>query len=223
MPVAIPLVGLAVSAGMGGIQMAQANKAKKDTQQNINDFKRPDLVNPGMALQVSTLGADRQREDLARTLATYGGIAAMGGSRGIASTLPALLEQQNTQEAQIAAELDKQQSLINQQKAQYQYGIMDMQEKRDNADLKGLGTQLDLANAQASSAKNSLMSGIAGGLTNVASAGIASMQAGNGFFGPGKQNVIPQGAMSGFQEPQINLQGYLQNKIPFPITPPYLK
>ena len=90
--------------------MAQANKQKKEAQSAIDNYQRQTLTNPYNSLQVSTLGADRQREDLARTLATYGGMAAMGGSRGIAATLPNLLEQQNAQEAQIAANLDQQQA-----------------------------------------------------------------------------------------------------------------
>lgn len=185
MPVAIPLIGLAVSAGMGGLQMAKANKEKKAAQKAIEGYQRQDLVNPANGLQVSTIGADRQREDIARTMASYGNLAAMGGSRSIAGLLPNLISQQNTQEAQIAAGLDEQQARIEQMKAQGQLGIMNMQEQRENADLAGLGTQLDLANARTAESKNSFSSGLMGGLTNVASAGLQSMADGNGFFGQG--------------------------------------
>ena len=183
MPVAIPLVGLAVTAGMGGLQMAQANKQKKAAQKAIDGYKRQDLSNPYGALSVSTLGADRQREDLARTMSSFTNTIASGGSRLAAATLPNLLEQQNNQEAQIAANLDQQQAQINQMNAGGQMQVQGIQEQRENADLAGLGTQLDLANANAASAKNSFISGIANGLTNVASAGLSSMQQGNGFFG----------------------------------------
>lgn len=183
MPVAVAIIGAAVSAGMGGIQMAQANKARKEAQNNINNFQRQDLINPYNGVQVSTLGADRQREDLARTMATYANLAAMGGSRSIASIAPNLISQQNNQEAQIAANLDEQQKQIDQMKANGQLKIQDMQEQRENADLAGLGTQLDLANAEFANAKNQMIGGIVSGVANVASAGFESMANGNGFFG----------------------------------------
>lgn len=206
MPVAIPLIGLAVSAGMGGLQMAKANKDKKNAKKAIDDYQRQDLINPASGLQVSTLGADRQREDLARTLASYGNMVSMGGSRSIAASLPNLLEQQNNQEAQIAANLDQEQSRIDQIKANAQLGVMNMQEQRENADLVGLGTQLDLANAQSTSAKNSLMSGVANGLMNVASAGAAA-----GWFGKG---AIPTAGATG----NINLGSLMgTNKLTNPV------
>lgn len=162
MPVAIPLIGLAVSAGMGGLQMAQANKAKKEAQKNIDNFKRQDLTNPANGLQVSTLGADRQREDLARTMATYANLASMGGTRGIAALAPSLISQQNTQEAQIAANLDEQQKQIDQMKANGQLQIQNMQEQRDNADLAGLGNQLNVANQEKQMGLNTIAQGVAG-------------------------------------------------------------
>ena len=58
--------------------------------------------------QVSTLGADRQREDLNRTMTTYGNLASLSGTRGIASLLPNLTQTQNDQTAKIAANLDEQ-------------------------------------------------------------------------------------------------------------------
>lgn len=212
--VAVPLIGLAVSTGMSGLQMAQANKKKKDDQDAINNFKRQDLVNPFAGLQVSTLGADRQREDLARTLASYGGLTAMGGSRGIAASLPNLLEQQNNQEAQIAANLNEQQARIDQLKGQGETFNTQLQEQRDNNDLAGLGTQLDLANASAAAAKKDLFGSIAGGLTNVMTAGFGQMEQGNGFFGQDKSlTALPQINPAGLalNLPNIDISKYYKN------------
>lgn len=209
MPVAVamPLIGMAVSTGLSGLQMAQANKEKKAIKNDINGFKRQDLVNPANGLQVSTLGADRQREDIARMMATYGNLAAMGGSRAIAGLLPNLVTQQNSQQAQIAAGLDQQQSQIDQIKANAQLGVMNMQEQRDNAELEGLGTQLDLANAQAAQSKKAFIGGIANGLVNFASAGLESMEQGNGFFGQGNAyqdaQIAPGQVLPGAQVTRI--------------------
>lgn len=177
MPVAIPLIGTAVSAGMGGLQMAQANKAKKEAQKNINDYKRQDLTNPANGLQVSTLGADRQREDLARTMATYANLASMGGTRGISALAPNLISQQNAQEAQIVANLDEQQKQIDQMKANGQAQVQNMQEQREYNDLAGLGTQLNVANQERKMGLNTISQGITG-FGNAYAAGLT-----NGLYG----------------------------------------
>lgn len=205
MPVAIPLVGLAVSAGVSGVQMAQANKQKKAAQKAIEDYKRPELANAYNGLQVSTLGADRQREDMARTLATYGGMAAMGGSRGIAATLPALLEQQNAQEAQIAANLDQQQMQINQLQAGGEMQVQGMQEQRGNNDLLGYGNLLNNANQERAGALNQLA-------TTGASFGLAAanglLAGGGGGLGKTPSDVGFKTTLPGAEVTSINAPNY---------------
>ncbi len=191
MPVAVPLVGLAASVATSAIQSSQAKKAQQAAQKNINDYQRQDLVNPANGLQVSTLGADRQREDLARTMATYANLASMGGTRGITALAPNLISQQNAQEAQIAANLDEQQARIDQIRANAQLGVMNMQEQREYNDLAGLGTQLDLANARAAESKNAVSSSLINGAANILSNGFESMAQGNGFFGRAGWGLMP--------------------------------
>lgn len=214
MPVAIPLVGLAVSAGMSGLQMAQASKQKKEAQKAIEGYDRQDLTNSYNGLQVSTLGADRQREDMARAMATYGGLAAMGGSRGIAATLPALLEQQNNQEAQIAANLDQQQMQINQMKAGGDMQIQGMQEQRENNDLLGYGNMLNNAEQMKSGALNQLA-------TAGASFGLA---AANGLLpsgGLGKVNALPGITPPGIVTPASMLAPSPLNSLRLPMITPF--
>ena len=203
MPVAIPLVGLAISAVATGAQMSQANKQKKAAQKAIDGYKRQDLNNPFESLQVSTLGADRQREDIARTMSTYGNLAAMGGSRGIAATLPALLEQQNNQEAQIAGNIDQQQMQINQMKAGGDMQVMGMQEQRENNDLLGLGNQLSIAQQQRDAAANQLMQSAVSVVVDVATAGAKA-----GWFGS-------KGTL-GSHTPNPNLNSNLNNRLVSP-------
>lgn len=211
MPVAIPLVGLAVSAGVSGVQMAQANKQKKAALNEIKDYKRPELANAYNGLQVSTLGADRQREDMARTLATYGGMAAMGGSRGIAATLPALLEQQNAQEAQIAANLDQQQMQINQLQAGGEMQVQGMQEQRGNNDLLGYGNLLNNANQERAGALNQLA-------TTGASFGLAAanglLAGGGGGLGKTPSDVGFKTTLPGAEVTSINAYNPALNALP---------
>ena len=79
--VAIPLISTAVSAGTSILQTSKANKQAKKTQQATDNYQRQDIVNPNLGLQVSTLGADRQREDLNRSITMMANQGEMGGRR----------------------------------------------------------------------------------------------------------------------------------------------
>ena len=103
---AIALGSAALSAGTGLAGYLSQGKQARKYQEQIENYERQKLVNPFAGLQVSTLGADRQREDLNRTMTTYGNLASLSGTRGIASLLPNLTQTQNDQTAKIAANLD---------------------------------------------------------------------------------------------------------------------
>jgi hypothetical protein len=176
MPAAIPIIGLAVSAGSS---IYQASRAKKDVQvrtDDMNNYPRQALINPYSQLQVSTLGADRQREDMSRIMATYANLAAMGGSRAVVGLTPQLIQQQNTQGAQIMADLDAQEKQRQALIAQGESQVQNMMENRENADLAGLGNQLNIATQQKAQATNSLIQ------TGVAGAQLGMDMMGEGMF-----------------------------------------
>ena len=91
---AIALGTTAATTAIGLSEYISQGKQAKKYQKQIENYERQKLVNPYADLQVSTLGADRQREDLARTMTTYGNLAAMSGTRGITSLLPNLTQTQ---------------------------------------------------------------------------------------------------------------------------------
>ena len=155
--VATPLISTAVSAGTSILQTSKANKAAKKAQQAIDNYQRQELVNPNLGLQVSTLGADRQREDLSRSIATMANQAAMGGSRSILGIAPNLLNAQMQQEQQIAGQLDEQEARRQAAVAQGEGMAMQMTEARENADLAGLGTQLNVARQERANGYNNLI------------------------------------------------------------------
>ena len=96
---AVTLGSAALSAGTGIAGAISQGKQARKYQEQIQNYERQKLVNPFAGLQVSTLGADRQREDLNRTMTTYGNLASLSGTRGIASLLPNLTQTQNDQTA----------------------------------------------------------------------------------------------------------------------------
>lgn len=166
--IAIPLVMTAVSAGASIYQSSQANKRAKKAEKSIEDYERQNLENPYESLQVSTLAADRQREDLARTMSTYANLASAGGSRAISALAPNLIAQQNNQEAQITANLDEQEQRRSQMVAQGNAMRQQMVEQRENNDLLGLGNDLAIAQQQKADAQNNLMQSVIQGAGSVA-------------------------------------------------------
>lgn len=146
---AIPAIaGAAITAGTGLVQSLQAGKAKRQAQQAIEDYQRQQLENPYANLQASTAGADLQRQDLARSVATFADNAALGGSRAIVGLMPNVLQQQIAQEQKIAADLDQQYIQNQQLAAQGQGMVQQMQEQREKDDLLGLGQSYQTARAE---------------------------------------------------------------------------
>lgn len=173
--VAVPAIiggvsGLA-TAGSGIAQAIGAGKESKRAKEAIDNYQRQTLTNPYSGMQVSTLGADRMREDLARTVATMTEQAALGGIKGVASLAPNIIQQQNAQEAQIAANLDEQEKQRQQMIAQGNAMVQQMTEQRENNDLLGLGQQLSVAQQNKANGWNTFAQGMAG-LGNAASAGL---------------------------------------------------
>ena len=156
----IAAASAALSAGTGLAGYLSQGKQARKYQKLIENYERQKLVNPFAGLQVSTLGADRQREDLNRTMTTYGNLASLSGTRGIASLLPNLTQIQNDQTAKIAANLDEQQKQIDQLKAQGDAQVQAMQENREQNDLLGLGNALQTARANQAQSMGMIAQGL---------------------------------------------------------------
>ena len=157
---AIALGSAALSAGTGLAGYISQGKQARNYQKLIENYERQKLVNPFAGLQVSTLGADRQREDLNRTMTTYGNLASLSGTRGIASLLPNLTQTQNDQTAKIAANLDEQEKQRQQLIAQGDAQVQAMTENREQNDLLGLGNALQTARANQAQSMGMIAQGL---------------------------------------------------------------
>lgn len=157
---AIALGSAALSAGTGLAGYLSQGKQARKYQEQIQNYERQKLVNPFEGLQVSTLGADRQREDLNRTMTTYGNLASLSGTRGIASLLPNLTQTQNDQTAKIAANLDEQEKQRQQLIAQGDAQVQAMQENREQNDLLGLGTAYQASKANQAQSMGMIAQGL---------------------------------------------------------------
>ena len=176
---AIAAGSAALSAGTGLAGYLSQGKQARKYQEQIQNYERQKLVNPFAGLQVSTLGADRQREDLNRTMTTYGNLASLSGTRGIASLLPNLTQTQNDQTAKIAANLDEQEKQRQQLIAQGDAQVQSMQENREFNDLQGLGAAYQASKANQAQSMGMIAQGL----------GTLGYAAANGVLGGGNQTI----------------------------------
>ena len=193
---AIAAGSAALSAGTGLAGYLSQGKQARKYQEQIQNYERQKLVNPFAGLQVSTLGADRQREDLNRTMTTYGNLASLSGTRGIASLLPNLTQTQNDQTAKIAANLDEQEKQRQQLIAQGDAQVQSMQENREQNDLLGLGNALQTSKANQAQSMGMIAQGL----------GTLGYAAANGVFnGSGSTGGSSLNSFSEIQIPNLSI------------------
>lgn len=151
------LIGGVLSLGSSLIAGSRAKRREREAQEALKNYKRQELYNPYENIQVSTLGADRQREDLARIATTQANQIVMGGTRGILGLTPALLQQYNAQESQIMQNLEEQDRQRQIMIARGNEMVMNMRERREEQDLAGIGNALNVARQEKANAWNNAL------------------------------------------------------------------
>lgn len=141
-------IAAGAGAGMGVLKYLEGRKTAKKMQKAIDEFEWEELQNPHKNRQVSTLGADLQREDMQRQYSTIADLLRTGDARGMYAGLGTLESGVNSLNRQIAADLDAQQKQIDAAAAEQEVINQNIREKRDEATLAGYGQMLDVANAQ---------------------------------------------------------------------------
>ena len=162
-----------VGALASGIQAISGAKQKRDAQQELENYQRQELANVAEGLQVSTLGADLQREEQARLASTQVDALQGAGARGLIGGLGRVEAGSQMVNRQIGADLDAQQKQIDQMRAQDEANIRGMQEQREASDIAGLSSQYNAGNAM-------MWEGI-GGITQAASSAIGGGEGGEGL------------------------------------------
>lgn len=143
-------MGAGIAGGMsvvgGAYNMIQGAKQRKDAKNALDNYKRQELKNVAEDLQVSTLGADRQREEQARLSATQIDALQGAGTRGIIGGLGRVEAGNKAVNADIAANLDEQQKQIDAMKAEDDARIRGIQENREIGDINALSSQYNAGN-----------------------------------------------------------------------------
>jgi hypothetical protein len=167
-------------AGVGvlgsGYQAIKGAKDARDAKRALDNYERQEFNNVAEGLQVSTLGADLQREEQARLAATQVGALQGAGSRGVIGGLGRVEAGNQMTNRQIGADLDAQQKQIDQIYAQDQASIRSMQETREQQDIAGLSSQYNAGNQM-------MWNGI-GGLAQTGISGLGAL-GGGGIGTPG--------------------------------------
>lgn len=141
------MIGTAVvGAGLGVYQTLEGAKQKKQARKALEEYKRQELKNVAENLQVSTIGADRQREEQARLAATQIDALQGAGTRGIIGGLGRVEAGNQAVNADIAANLDEQQKQIDAMKAEDDARIRGIQENREIGDINALSSQYNAGN-----------------------------------------------------------------------------
>lgn len=143
-------MGEYIAGGMsvvgGAYNMIQGAKQKKEAAKALEKYQRQELKNVAENLQVSTIGADRQREEQARLSATQIDALQGAGTRGILGGLGRVEAGSQAVNADIAANLDEQQKQIDAMKAEDDARIRSMQENREVGDINALSSQYNAGN-----------------------------------------------------------------------------
>lgn len=156
------ITSAAISVGMAGMQIANAEKQKSDAEKAIKNFKRQELVNPYENIQISTLKSDQQTEANLVNASTSVEALRRGGTRAVLGGIPKVNENNILLQNMISADIDakdkERQKLIANGEAE----IRNIQEGRETRALAGLGQSLQTARQDSASGIGNL---ITSGLT----------------------------------------------------------
>lgn len=150
-----------IAAGATAYSISQKEKARKqreEAQQKIENYDRQSLEdNAYEDIKISTLGADLAREEQARSTATVVDALQSAGTRGIGA-LGAVQASNNRNAREIAVGLDEQ--IIDKQYAMAddETRLRTMRERREELDLAGLGTLLDVSKKEEAQAMGNAVS-----------------------------------------------------------------
>lgn len=162
-------MGVATSIALiGGVASAyqayQGAEQASAAESALNNLKIPVLKNPAEGMQVSTLGADLQRQEAARLSATSVQALQGAGVRGVVGGVGAVQAQNQLMNQQIAADLDRQQKEIDRARAEYDMQLQGMEERRYMGNVAALSSQINQGNQMFQAGLGGIAQSAMGGL-----------------------------------------------------------
>ena len=130
-----------ISAGLGIYNAIRGAKEQHDAKVALDNYQRQQLNNAYDNMQVSTRGADLQREEASRLASEQVDALQGGGTRALVGGLGRVETGNQRVNLGIGANLDEQQKAIDQAKAEDDARIRQMIEARQNQDINALSSQ----------------------------------------------------------------------------------
>ena len=134
-----------LGGGLAAFQAIDGASQKRKAKNALQRYKRQDLdaSNPYENIPISTVGSDIMTEQSQMNNANAVDALRNGGTRGIAM-IPQVVANSNRQNQEIRSYLDDQVTKRNYAIAGDKTAIRGMKEERENADLAGLGQQMQV-------------------------------------------------------------------------------
>lgn len=193
------ITSAAVAVAGGAYQAISSAKQARDAKDALENLKIPEAKNIADGLQVSTLGADLQKEELGRQYATGVDTLRSGGIRGVLGGLGALNAQQNLSNRQVGADLDVQKRQIDQIRAQDEQRIQGIQEQRYQNDVAALSSQYNAGQQGMMQGISGVAQGVASGAQMYQSQRNFDKMLDSGKFSSGAQNMFDPNAGIGYK------------------------
>lgn len=178
-----------IGAGLGIYNIIKGSKEKRDAQKALENYQRQPLNNAYDNIQVSTRGADLQREEQARLASEQVGALQGAGTRALVGGLGRVETGNQRVNLGIGANLDEQQKAIDQMKAEDQARIRMMQENREQNDINALSSQYQAGKQDVNMGFGNVIKGF-GSLQNQMNFNKMYPNA-SGFANPSNPNVAP--------------------------------
>lgn len=193
---------LAMGIAGGVSKQREGRKMQQEAQKQIDAFKWQALQNPYKTMQVSTVGADLQREAAATTEAGMIDTLQQAGDRAVLGSVGKVQANSNMLNRQIAVDLDRQQQEIDKAAAQQDINNQMMVEQRQSNELAGYGQMLNTGIQTRQQGWNDIVNGV----------GAASQMMGaysGAFKGGGQQPAASQQPSGGFSTFDFSKYGNL--------------
>lgn len=167
------------------VKAGKANRAAEGVEQQIADFQRQDLTNPYENLTINTTAADQQTDAQLSSSASAIDALQRGGTRAVLGGIPRINENNILLQEIISRDIANQEKDRDLMIARGEENIQNIQERREEMALQGLGQQMQTYRQDAQTYSN-----------NAVQSGLSFASAFGGSFGGGQSAapIVPNGA-----------------------------
>lgn len=138
----------AASAAASGMSIVEGRKRQKEAEAALEGYERQELRNVYAGLAVPTSGIELRKQQIEQNVATQTAALSRAGARGLVGGLPQVQAYSEQAFAQLGGELEQSMFRIQQMIAQDEARIQGMRERREEADIAGLGAEIQAGRQQ---------------------------------------------------------------------------